>query len=95
LAAPLLPRPTICIVLRATPESIVARKAELTLEEIREFYDRLDRVLKRARVGHRAVSVPTDIKQDRTCALATAEVIHQIGLARIGAKPRAWSGDGR
>jgi hypothetical protein len=95
LAAPLLPRPTICIVLRATPESIIARKAELTLEEIREFYDRLDRVLKRARVGHRVVSVPTDVMQDRTCALATAEVIHQIGLARIGAKPRAWSGDGR
>ena len=91
LFAPLLPRPNICLVLRASAQGIAARKPELTVEEILDFYDRLDRVIRRAFVQDRAVSMPTDVSPDRTCTRAAAEVIHQIGLARIGAKPKPLS----
>ena len=86
--APLLPRPSICFVLRANPPGIATRKAELTVEEITDFYDRVDRVIQRAGVQNRAVSVPTDVSPDRTFTRVAAEVIHQIGLARIGAQPQ-------
>jgi hypothetical protein len=35
--APFLPRPNLCLVLRADPHSIVSRKAELTVAEIGDF----------------------------------------------------------
>lgn len=89
--APLLPRPTLCIVLRASPQAIAARKPELTVEEIIDFYNRVDRLIERARAQDCTVSLPTDISLDRTCTRAAAEVIQQIGLARIGAKPQALS----
>ena len=86
--APLLPRPNLCLVLRANPHGIVARKAELTVGEITEFYDRVERVIQRAGTQDRATSVSTDVAPDVTFARAATEVIHQIGLARIGARPR-------
>lgn len=89
--APLLPRPNLCMVLRANPQGIVARKAELTVREIAEFYDRVDRVIHRAGTQDRATSVPTDVSPDLTFACAATEVIHQIGLARIGAQPQPLS----
>jgi len=95
LFAPLLPRPSLCLVLRASAQGIMARKAELTAEEILEFYDRVDRVIQRACVQDRVVSVPTDVSPDRTCARAAVEVIHQIGLARIGVKPQPLNRDDR
>jgi hypothetical protein len=86
--APLLPRPNLCFVLRANPQSIVARKAELTVEEITDFYQRVDRVISYAGIQNRAVSLPTDVSPDLTFARAAAEVINQIGLARIDAQPQ-------
>ena len=86
--APLLPRPNLCFVLRANPQSIVARKAELTVEEITDFYHRVDRVISYAGIQNRAVSLPTDVSPDLTYARAAAEVINQIGLARIDAQPQ-------
>ena len=86
--APLLPRPNICFVLRASPHDIVARKPELTVGEVEDFYDRVDSVIRRAGTWDRAVSVPTDISPDRTFTWTAAEVLHQIGLARIGASPQ-------
>lgn len=88
MIAPLLPRPHLCLVLRANPHNIVARKAELTVGEITDFYDRMERVITRAGVQDRTISLPTDVPPDQTFARAAAEVINQIGLARIGAKPR-------
>lgn len=87
--APLLPRPSICFVLRANPQDIATRKAELTVEEITDFYDRVDRVIRRAGTQDRAVSVPTDVSPDVTFTRTAAEVINQIGLARIGAQPQS------
>jgi len=85
--APFLPCPNLCLVLRADPRSIVARKAELTVGEISDFYDRVDRVIRRAGTQNRTVAVPTDVSPDRSFTLAAAEIIHQIGLARVGAQP--------
>jgi hypothetical protein len=78
---------TFVLSLRADPRSIVARKAELTVGEISDFYDRVDRVIRRAGTQSRTVAVPTDVSPDRSFTLAAAEVIHQIGLARVGAQP--------
>jgi len=86
--APFLPCPNLCLVLRADPRSIVARKAELTVGEISDFYDRVDRVIRRAGTQNRTVAVPTDVSPDRSFTLAAAEIIHQIGLARVGAQPQ-------
>ena len=66
---------------------IVARKAGLTVVEIEDFYDRVDRVIRRAGTQIRAVPVPSDVATDRTFTQAVAKVIHQIGLARIGEQP--------
>jgi hypothetical protein len=63
--APFLPRPNLCLVLRADPHSIVSRKAELTVAEIRDFYDRVDRVIHRAGMQSRAIAVSTDVSPDR------------------------------
>ena len=66
----------------------VARKAELTVEEITDFYHRVDRVISYAGIQNRAVLLPTDVSPDLTFARAAAEVINQIGLARIDAQPQ-------
>jgi len=86
--APFLPRPNLCLVLRAAPHSIVSRKAELTVAEISDFYDRVDRVIRRAGTHSRAVALPTDVSPDQSFTRAASEVIHQIGLARTGAQPQ-------
>ena len=91
LFAPLLPRPNVCLVLRANAERIATRKPELTVGEVTDFYERIDRVIRRAGANNSAVSIPTDVAPDLTFTRAAAEVIHQIGLARIGAQPSRFS----
>ena len=43
---------------------IVDRKAGLTVVEIEDFYDRVDRVVRRAGTQIRAVPVPSDVSPD-------------------------------
>ena len=77
--------------LRDFAERIATRKPELTVGEITDFYERIDRVIRRAGANNSAVSIPTDVAPDLTFTRAAAEVIHQIGLARIGAQPSRFS----
>lgn len=78
LLGPLLPKPSIGFVLRADPEQIVRRKAELTIEEISDYYRRCDRVLQRCKATHCYVAVATDTGPE-----FTARQVIQLALAVI------------
>ena len=55
ILAPLMPKPTQGFLLAATPQSIVIRKRELTEEEIKKYYDQMDRVLKTAKCNYKSI----------------------------------------
>jgi hypothetical protein len=70
ILGPLLPRPTIGFLLQADPHKIVERKAELTVEEIQDYYTRFDRVLERCRAHDSYQILRTDTGPQATAAHA-------------------------
>jgi hypothetical protein len=67
---PLLPRPTIGFLLQADPQKIVERKAELTVEEIQDYYTRFDRVLQRCHAQSCYQILRTDTGPNATASMA-------------------------
>jgi hypothetical protein len=70
ILGPLIPRPSVGFLLRADPAKIVARKAELTIEEIEDYYTRFDRVLDRCRARRSYRILGTDSGPQATAANA-------------------------
>jgi len=66
ILAPLLPKPSACCVLRASPEAVFRRKAELRPDEIVQYYSRLERVLERAGIGAARVDIDTHAGAEAT-----------------------------
>ncbi len=87
LLAPLLPRPTLLLVLRASPDAIVARKPELTAAEVADYYRRLERVVDRAGVGARVREVDTGGPPEEAVLAVRRQVIPALAAARRRALP--------
>lgn len=75
IVGPLLPRPTVAFLLVANPQTIVQRKAELTVDEIEDYYCRFSRLLDRCRVQDRYRKIRTDIDPEETSVLIVQTVL--------------------
>lgn len=72
---PLLPRPSVGLLMEADPQSILRRRAELTLEEIRDYYRRFACILQRCRAQDRYVRVRTDRDPEASITEASTAVL--------------------
>lgn len=89
LLAPLLPRPTLLLVLRASPAAIVARKPELTAAEVADYYRGLERVVDHAGLGARVHEVDTGGPPEEAALAVRRQVIPALAAARRRALPRS------
>ncbi len=80
--ARLIPKPTCGLLVRVDPERLVARKAELSADEVRDYYARLERVHARGRVAERF----TDLDNDGTPGEALAAAMPLV-LAPLAPEP--------
>lgn len=71
--APFIPSPTQGLILKADPDKIVQRKHELDVQEIIQYYQRLDDVLTKGRIKDRFAEVRTD-----TDVTETKEQVYKI-----------------
>lgn len=79
LLAPTLQKPTAGFLLRASPESIVARKAELSVDEIADYYDRMDRALRRSGMSDRYIEINSSEGLEVMKADLTREIEKLLG----------------
>lgn len=59
ILAPLIPQPTLGFLLKANPKDIHARKPELTIKELEDYYERMSEVMTRASVFRSYVEIDT------------------------------------
>ena len=85
LALPLLPQGDLNIALIAAPRAIVARKPELTLDELESYYRRLDEYLKLSKT--QAVRIAADEGVEN----ASANVLRAFLQCSHSMQMRYWS----
>ena len=74
---PLLPMPDLLVLMVAAPEEIVARKPELTVNEINNYYNKLDYFIKRSNVPHIRINTTRSIED---CVdLVACKVVELMG----------------
>ena len=77
MAIPCLPGGDLLFLLKASPELIVERKPELTIEEISEYYRRIMAFTKISRASTRIVA--SDNGVDRTTKAVVDEILARLG----------------
>lgn len=89
IVTPLLPKPSLGILLVASPERIHARKPELTVEELDEYYGRMHDILLYGGVSRVYVHLDTDSHVENACLRIEREFSclyeHSRRAVRIGA----------
>ena len=75
---PLLPMPDLLVLMVAAPEEIVARKPELTVNEINKYYNKLDYFIKRSNVPHIRVNTTGSIED--SVDLVACKVVELMGV---------------
>lgn len=80
--ARLIQKPSMGILLRATPEQIHMRKPELSREQIEAFYSRLEVVMTRAKVIRRFIDVDTAVSPTCSAVKASNQVLGLLGARK-------------
>ena len=84
ILAGIVPKPTVGFMLQANADDIHARKAELTVKEINEFYERLGVTLGRAKAMSRFVDIDTQTSPQMSAAQISNELFKAVGVDLIG-----------
>jgi hypothetical protein len=94
LLSPVFPRPTVGLLLVADAHRIVARKAELTVEEIEEYYRRLHVVFSRAGASGAYLEVRTDSDRQRSVDDAVSRIL-DVAIPPAAGRYAKCDGNGR